>query len=150
MITMSEILMGRVKFEDLEPEIQANLIELLGKINKLRTAVGRPLKVNDGLRRKGIDLPKNGAKKSTHYSGLAVDIDDDESAWLWIWVKNNLELMKEIGLYMEHPGYTHHKDGTWMHFQIRPPNSGKRIYVPSDAPNPNPGLWDGRYDSKYN
>lgn len=149
MISMSEILMGRVKFEDLDPETQANLTDLHGKINKLRIAINRPLKVNDGYRRPQ-DTPKNGAAKSKHLLGLAIDLDDDDSAWLWNWVKENLQLMKDIGLFMEDPRWTHGKVGTWMHFQSVAPSSGKRIFVPSSAPASAPDLWDGKYDSKFN
>jgi hypothetical protein len=150
-ISIKEILMGRVKFEDLSPELQANVTELHTKINLLRTAISRPLKVNDGLRRVGVDMPKNGAAQSNHYLGFAIDIDDDDSAWLWQWVLANLDLMQEIGLFMEDPRWTHGK-GTWMHFQIRPPKSGKRIYIPVDptkTPAIAPDLWDGHYDKKY-
>lgn len=148
MISMNEILMGRVKFEDLEPEIQENLTELHRRINLLRAKINRPLKVNDGLRRQGVDKPKNGAAKSKHYMGQAIDLDDDDSGWLWFWCMDNLEFIKEVGLWLEHGCYTHSKGGTWCHFQIVPPGSGKRIFVPSASPNPNPKFWDGKYDKK--
>lgn len=145
MISMEEILKGRAKLEDLDTETQANLKTLHERINKLRAAYGKPLKVNDGYRRPA-DTPKNGATKSNHLIGAAIDLDDDDSAFLWIWVKANLQLMKEIGLYMEDPRWTHGDVGTWMHFQIYPPKSGKRIYVPSLKPASAPELWDGKYD----
>lgn len=145
MISMNEILMGRAKFDDLDFETQENLTILHERINQLRTAYGKPLKVNDGYRRPQ-DIPKNGAKKSKHLFGQAIDLDDDDTHYLWDWVKENLELMKEIGLWIEDPRWTHGKIGTWMHFQIVPPGSGKRIFVPSTAPASAPDLWDGKYD----
>lgn len=148
MISMNEILMGRAKLEDLDAEIQKNLNELLIRINKLRTAYGKPLKVNDGYRRPE-DTPKNGAAKSKHLLGQAIDLDDDDTAFLWKWVQSNLQLMKDIGLWMEDPRYTHGKIGTWMHFQIVAPASGKRIFIPSAAPASAPTLWDGHYESKF-
>ncbi len=151
MISIDEILMGRQKWDDLDDETKAHVTELHEKINKLRTAIGRPLKVNDGLRRRGIDMPKNGAAMSNHYLGFAIDLDDDDSAWLWKWTLENLDLMQEIGLWMEDPRWTH-GGGTWMHYQIRPPKSGKRIYIPVDptkTPATAPDLWDGIYDKKY-
>lgn len=148
MISMQEILMGRAKLEDLDAETQANLTVLLEKINKLRAAYGKPLKVNDGYRRPQ-DTPKNGAAKSKHLLGQAIDLDDDDSAFLWEWVKENLQLLQDIGLWIEDPRWTHGK-GTWMHFQTVPPKSGNRIFVPSTAPASAPDLWDGQYDSKYN
>ena len=148
MITMNEILKGRAKLEELPKDVQANLQDLLIKINKLRTAYGKPLKVNDGYRRPQ-DRPKHGALKSNHLIGCAIDLDDDDTAFLWTWVKANLQLMKEIGLYIEDPRYTHGKVGTWMHFQTKPPASGKRIFVPSSEPPSLPSLWDGKYDKKF-
>jgi hypothetical protein len=145
MITMDEILMGRAKFDELSLEIQANLTELHRRINLLRDKIARPLKVNDGLRRLGIDKPKNGAAKSKHYLGQAIDLDDDDSAWLWNWCRDNLHFLAEIGLWMEDPRWTH-GNGTWMHFQIVPPGSGKRIFIPSTKPASAPNLWDGKYD----
>jgi hypothetical protein len=148
MISMDEILMGRAKFEDLDKETQANLLILHERINKLRKAYGKPLKVNDGYRRQQ-DKPKNGAAQSKHFIGAAIDLDDDDSAYLWKWVQANLQLMKDIGLWMEDPRWTHGSVGTWMHFQIIPPKSNKRIYIPSEKPASAPTLWDGKYDSKF-
>lgn len=145
---MDEILMGRAKLENLPADIQANLNILHERINKLRTAYGKPLKVNDGYRR-AQDKPKNGAAQSKHFSGLAIDLDDNDSADLWKWCFANLQLMKDIGLWLEHPGFTHSQNGTWMHFQVVPPLSKKRIFIPSNNANPNIELWDGKYDKKY-
>lgn len=153
MISMDEILQGRAKLEDLPPEVQSNLKTLLERINKIRTAYGKPMKVNDGYRRP-IDQPKNAATASKHLIGAAIDIDDDKDGTFWKWVLANLQLVKDAGLWMEHPCWTHYVDATgdksWMHFQILPPGSGKRLFVPNANPNPNPSFWDGKYDSKFN
>jgi hypothetical protein len=145
---MEEILKSRAKLEDLPTDVQTNLNTLLERINKLRTAYGKPLKVNDGYRR-AQDKPKNGATQSNHYVGAAIDLDDNDSADLWYWTFNNLQLMQEIGLWMEDPRWTHGSVGTWMHYQIFPPKSDHRIYIPSSNPAAAPTLWDGKYDSKY-
>ena len=148
MITMKELLMGRAKLEELSTEAQTNISLLLIKINIVRSAYGKPLKVNDGYRRPE-DTPPNGASKSKHLIGAAVDIDDDEDGTFWNWCKDNLDVIWEAGLYMEDPRWTHGKSGTWMHFQSIPPKSGKFIFVPSSAPSRDPDLWDGEYDKKY-
>lgn len=146
-ISMNEILKNRAKLEELPQEIQDNLKVLLERINKIRSAYGKPMKVNDGLRIKGKH--DYGSAKSNHYKGLAIDIDDDESGTFWFWIMNNLKLIQEVGLWLEHGCWTHHKNGTWVHLQIVPPASKKRIFVPSASANPNPKFWDGKYDPKY-
>lgn len=145
MISYEEILQGRAKLEDLDEETQANIKVLHERINKLRKAYGKPIRVNDGYRRPK-DTPKNGANKSNHLIGAAIDLDDDDYGTLWKWTLENLELMQEIGLWMEDPRWTHGKIGTWMHYSIFPPKSHKRIYVPSLAPASAPELWDGKYN----
>lgn len=145
-ISFDEILMGRAELEELEPEVQANIKVLHERINKLRTAYGKPLRVNDGFRR-SKDTPKNGAKKSHHLIGAAIDLDDDDAGTLWKWTLANLKLMQEIGLWMEDPRWTHGKVGTWMHFSIFPPGSNKRIFRPSMNEASAPDIWDGKYDS---
>lgn len=152
MITIEEILKNRIKFEDVPKEHQDNLNILLERINVIRKAYGKPMKVNDGYRRPQ-DAPKNGSATSWHYKGAAIDIDDNDAGELWFWLMRpeNMQLLKDTGLWLEHGNYTHNKQfGTWVHLQIYPPRSNKRIFVPSTQPDPNPSFWDGKYDSKYN
>lgn len=144
MITINEILKGRAKLADLEPEVQDNIKTLHERINVIRKAYGKPMIVNSGLRRPQ-DQPKNAAIKSNHLIGAAIDIDDDEKGTLWNWVKDNLKLLQEVGLWIEDPRWTH-GNGSWLHFQVVPPKSGKRIYIPSSKPAPAPHIWDGKYD----
>lgn len=146
MISMDEILCNRAKLEDLPQEIQDNLLELHRKINLLRATYGKPMKVNDGLR---LSNTPYGAKASKHKNGQAIDLDDDDSGKLWFWVMEHMDLIQEIGLWLEHGCWTHSTKGTWVHFQTVPPGSNKRIFIPDSNPNPNPEFWDGKYDSKY-
>jgi hypothetical protein len=149
MISMDEFLMKRCKLEDLDKETQENAKKTVEISNKIRTAYGKPMKVNDGIRIKG----KNdyGAPKSNHYKGLAIDIDDDNAGtfWKWCMLPAQMEMFKKEGVWLEHGCYTHHKGGTWVHLQIVAPGSKKRIFIPSTDPNPNPAFWNGKYDSKY-
>lgn len=144
MITMEEILMNRVKFEDLPKNEQDNLTELLKRVNIVRSAYGKPMKVNDGYRRLQ-DTPKNGSPTSWHYKGAAIDIDDNDAGDFAKWVIANLQIIKNAGLWVEDIRWTN-GCGSWVHFQIYPPKSGKRIFVPSTAPACNPNIWDGKYD----
>lgn len=147
-ISFDEILKGRAKLEDLPGDTQDNIKELHTKINIIREKYGKPLKVNDGFRNPS-DTPKNGSKTSWHLQGAAIDIDDNDAGTFWNWVKDNLELIQAVGLWIEDPRWTHGKIGTWVHFQIYPPKSGKRIFIPSTAPASAPDIWDGVYDKKF-
>ncbi len=134
MITINELLSGQAKLGELPNDVQNNLNELLVKVNKLRSAYGKPMIVTSGLRtvkhhleiyaRKGIYPPKV-PMKSNHLSGRAVDFSDSDGK-LKKWVKENIKLMEEIGLYFEDFSATK----TWLHCQINPPKSGKRFFMP--------------------
>jgi len=151
LITIEEVLMGRVKFDDIPKEHQDNLKELVEKINKFFEGYTwpkqLPKKVNDGYRRPQ-DSPKNGSATSWHFKGAAIDLDDDASGVTWKYVWQNRFKLKELGLYVEHPCWTNHKNGSWIHIQTKPPRSGKRFFIPSTQPNPNPAFWDGKYEAE--
>jgi hypothetical protein len=131
---------------------QQNAKVTLEKINQFYgffyEKTGRKLKLNDGYRRLQ-DQPKNASTRSNHLIGAAIDIDDDDTHYLWNFVFQNLDFVHKLDLYMEDPRWTHGSVGTWMHFQIFAPGSGRRIYIPSKAPASLPSMWDGKYDSKY-
>ena len=112
------------------PEIDLNLKELLYKINLVRTAYSHPMIVTSGLR--SIDQQnalvaagKSKASNSKHLFGQAVDILDTDHK-LRDWVKDNLQLMETIGLWLEDFDST----PTWCHFQIVAPKSGNRVFKP--------------------
>ena len=152
MISMKEILKNRVELSDLPQEHQDNLKILHERINVIREKYGKPLIVNDGYRRPQ-DAPKHGSTTSWHFKGAAIDLDDniEGTFWNWLMQEENMQLLKDTGLWLEHGNYTHNKKyGTWVHLQIYPPKSGKRIFIPSAEADPNPGFWDGSYDPQYN
>lgn len=147
MITMDELLQGRDKKypNDFTDEIKENLEKLLPVMNIIRTAYGKPMIVNSGWRPAAINEATPGAaKNSAHCLGLACDIADPDGE-LMKWVLDNLELMKENGIYLEDFRYTN----TWVHFGLRRPSSGKRIFIPNANRPAAPERWDGKYDSKY-
>lgn len=145
MISLAEILMGRVEFNNLPADLQANCTTLLDRINQVRTAYGKPMTVNSGYRTPEInEATANAAAHSWHLKCAAVDIGDADGA-LWAWVLDNLELMQSIGLWCEDKRWC----PTWTHFQIFPSKSGHRIFVPSSAPAKAPDVWDGTYDHSF-
>lgn len=124
-------------------EISNNLDRLLIAINKVRRAYGKPMTVSSGWRPAAINAGiSNAAKKSNHMLGLAVDIADPKGD-VMRWVLANLKFVAECGLYVEDFRHT----ATWAHFQIVPPRSKKRIFIPSTAKAPAPSRWDGKYDT---
>lgn len=127
-------------------EVSDNIDKLLEVMNKVRKSYNRPMIVASGWRPKEInDATKNAAKRSNHTKGLAVDIKDADGR-LWKWVLLNLKFMKQLGIYIEDKRWT----PTWVHFQIVPPKSEKRIFIPSKEPPKAEDIWDGKYDPKMN
>jgi uncharacterized protein YcbK (DUF882 family) len=134
MITINELLSNQASFDNLDKKVQDNLKELHKRINIVRLAYGKPMIVTSGLRtlkhhleiyaRKGIYPPKV-PMKSNHLSGRAVDFSDTNGK-LKAWVKDNIKLMEEVGLWLEDFSATK----TWCHFQINPPKSGNRFFLP--------------------
>lgn len=66
MISVEEVLMGRIKLEDLSPELRTNLDDLLIKLNKFRTEYGKPMYVTSGYRTEADNAKARGSKTSAH------------------------------------------------------------------------------------
>jgi len=112
------------------PVIDKNLGILLERMNELRAIWAKPMIVTSGLRSDAqqaelIAQGKTKAKLSLHLSGSACDIADKGGS-LGKWCLENEATLARIGLWCEHPSAT----VGWMHFQISPPMSGKRFYMP--------------------
>lgn len=143
MITKEELLKGRDQQfpNDYTEEVSDNLDLLLVALNKIRDAYGIPMVINSGWRPPSINAKtSSAAQHSKHLIGLAADVADADGK-LWIWTLENLELMKELNIYMEDKRWT----PSWTHFQLGPPASGKRIFIPSSSPPLAPDVWDGNY-----
>jgi hypothetical protein len=137
MITLADYWNGRDKkyARCLTQEICNNAITTVSRINRLLglaeqdgvdcdvVASGwRPLAVND--------VTANAAKNSKHVTALAADVRDTERRDFARWCLRNLKQLEAIGLWMEDPRWT----PTWVHLQIVPPGSGRRVYIPSIKP----------------
>lgn len=112
------------------PEIDANLADLLVKLNKIRTAWAKPMIVTSGLRSQAqqdglIADGKSNAPHSKHLTGQAADIYDPNGD-LKSWIMANISLIEEIGFWFEAFDST----PTWVHFQVLPPASGNRFFIP--------------------
>ena len=143
MITLEQYWMGRdVKFPaDLTAEIRHNAEQLVGKVNNLLNAAeldgvtpGMSVRgdaIASGWRPPAVnDATTNAAKASKHRSGQAVDLVDGPGRTLARWCLRNLDVLEDLGLWMEDPQWT----PTWVHLQLVPAGSGRRVYLPSTAP----------------
>lgn len=127
---------------ELNAPIIENARELLGRVNLLLTwahkdgvwpgtdeTTGTP--VAGGWRPVAVnDRTRNAAKGSTHKDGRGIDIQDTPDRSFARWCLRNLELLAEVGLWMEDPQWT----PDWVHLQSVPPRSGRRVYIPSMNP----------------
>jgi len=136
----SELLKGREVQYPLSEEQESNLVKLLTAINPIREAWGGPLSVSSCYRPAAInDKVVGAAKASAHTMCQAIDIVDKDGK-LAEWSLHNLTLLGECGIFMEDPRYTIvlNKDGTrysgWVHYDIRGPKSGKRVFIPYAGP----------------
>jgi len=124
-VGVHEILKGREVQNPLTPEMKQNLDKLLVAVNKLRAIWGKPLVVSSGYRPPAQNAAAGGAKASNHMICAAVDFRDN-SQELAKWLITNLQVLEDCGLWMEDPQST----PTWVHLQVKPPKSGRRIFKP--------------------
>ncbi len=143
MITLEQYWMGRdAKYPaELTAEIRHHAEQLVAKVNNLLAFAdadgvapatsSRGDAIASGWRPPAVnDATTNAAKSSKHRTGQAVDLADGADRGLARWCLSNLDALEQIGLWMEDPRWT----PTWVHLQLVPPGSGKRVYVPSTAP----------------
>jgi hypothetical protein len=129
-ITSSGSYPNRATHPELTPDVVANLEVLLIHVNALLSGLGiTKAKVSSGFRPSKVNAATKGAaKKSNHMLGNAIDILDDKKQTL----ANRLtpEILAKYNLYMEDKSATIGKMTNWVHLQIVPPKSKKRIFFP--------------------
>lgn len=141
MITLADYWMGRdaAYSAELTDEIRENAIELLGRVNLLISfahkdgvwpgidaVTGTP--TASGWRPRAINARVAGGP--LHPAAEAIDVRDTPDRGFARWCLRNIELLAEIGLWMEDPQWT----PTWVHLQKRPPRSGRRVFIPRQTP----------------
>jgi len=123
--------------DELTDEIRANAQDTLARTNRLlgRAGFQHVCSVNSGWRPRQVnEATPNAASSSQHLSGRAIDLPDPDRT-LAAWCVNHLEVLAEIGLWMEDPRWTYDAAGDhWVHLQIVPPKSGRRVFIPFDTP----------------
>jgi hypothetical protein len=142
MITLEQYVGHYADHPDWTPEHRANAARLLsacGQMENIARASGVVFldspKTDNGVSGEhdgnGGFRPKDcpvGAEHSSHKEGLAVDRYDPHG-WIDDWCMMNSEeggLMEQCGIYIEHPIKTQ----GWSHWTIKPPGSGKRVFMP--------------------
>lgn len=113
-----------------DEDTKENLEILLLRMNKIREIWAKPMIITSGLRNKEHQLKLivkgvSKATKSNHLIGAACDVKDADGS-LGKWCLENVKTLEEVGLWCEHPNHTK----GWVHFQIVPPRSGKRFFIP--------------------
>lgn len=125
-ISMNEFLMGRIKMEDLPSELIGNANTIVPCANMLLEKFGSFRACNSGYRSFEDQMKINPkVTKSKHLTCEAVDLEDKDGK-LKTFCLANLKLLKDLGLWMEHPDAT----PTWCHVQCSPPKSGDRVFRP--------------------
>lgn len=126
--------------EDLNPHdypttqiIESNILVLYQRLKLVEAnwiyAGGSEFVCNSGLRSQKqqqalIAAGKSLAVMSKHLLGCAADIADDGP--LKDWLKANPNILETASLWCEAAEYT----PSWVHFQIVPPGSGHRWFIP--------------------
>jgi hypothetical protein len=111
---------------ELTPELRANARETVRRVNRLLQRAGLARKVTSGWRPAAVNATVPGAAKgSKHITCIAIDLEDQDGA-LDAWCMANLEVLEELGLWLEHPDAT----PDWCHLQTLPPRSGNRVFEP--------------------
>lgn len=135
-ITLDDYLMGRDKIHLSNDQYLAgtSLVEKINHLLGLLAGDGVNLEisprtgslVSSGYRPQNINANTPGAApKSKHISLQACDLYDPEGE-IDDWCMENLEVLEQIGLWMEHPSATK----GWCHIQVVPPRSRRRVFYP--------------------
>lgn len=154
MITLADYLMGRDKVHPILPNIRANAVETVRRINLALIAAksdGVDLSrmdqitgtlVASGYRPPAInDRTANAAVGSTHLTCEGGDVQDSVNRCLARWSLANTMFLSKIGLWLEDPRWTFSfKNDHWVHYQTRAPRSGRRVFIPNNKPPRGPAL----------
>jgi hypothetical protein len=146
-ITLADYWMGRDRTHALQlgTDLRANAARIVESANKLLilakgagvTLKASPLTgtaVASGWRPADVNAATADASPtSLHIVCRAIDLFDHNRS-LGLWAQSVAEtVLKDLGLWMEHPDYT---AGLypWLHVQDRPPGSGRRVFIPRVKP----------------
>jgi hypothetical protein len=127
-LKLTDYYMGRDREyrHELTPALRANARETLRRVNQLLKRAGLSRKITSGWRPAAVNATVPGAARgSKHISCIAIDLEDRDGA-LDAWCLAHLDVLEDIGLWLEHPDAT----PDWCHLQTLPPPSGNRVFEP--------------------
>lgn len=126
MITPKEYFMGRDGQWPPTDQMRLDAAITISRANELLARAEMDRGVRSGYRPDEVNAKVPGASpNSKHKICRAIDIADNDGK-LKSWCLANLEVLEEIGLWMESPEYT----PTWVHVQMVPPSSRNRVFIP--------------------
>jgi hypothetical protein len=95
-------------------------------VNVLRYECKIPFIITSGVRTRDEQSQINPGKPgSAHVQAAACDILDVDGK-IWQWLVDHLDLVQELGCYLESRVYT----PSWVHLQVIAPRSGHTIFLP--------------------
>lgn len=135
LITRDKYLKGRDKAfpKSWSKELSDNADKTIEIVNAFLKDIGVnwEIEVSSGFRPASINNATKGAGLlSNHIRCLAVDIIDISPHPLMKLILENLDKAEKHGVYFEDFNWS----PSWVHIQIVPPKSGKRIYIPNSNP----------------
>ncbi len=131
-ITVNDVMTASGKYPrraiDYPPSVQvlAHAAVLAERLNRLHMYWGHQLVLTSGYRPLAVNARTPGAaKRSNHIIGAAADVADPDWS-LAKFVTSDIPMLEHLELWIEDPHFT----PGWVHFQIFPPMSGKRVFKP--------------------
>lgn len=121
--------------EDTQEQYGKSMSALLGKVSEMLARINvnvAQVRVTSGWRPLAHNKAIGGSDKSHHIYCRAIDLWDPDKS-IGRRSEQNIEAMRELGLYMESLKKTHEGSEPskwWAHYQIVAPRSGNIIFLP--------------------
>lgn len=126
-LTDNDVLTASGRYPDratsphLTDAVRANVSEIARRVNALLEDLGWTGKVDvtSGFRPPAANAAANGATKSAHMVGQAVDLLDDKEQTLAKLIMSRPDLLIKHQLWLEHPDFTKGQRTNWAHIDFK-------------------------------